>query len=68
MHALHMHAYTSRGQRPRGMCVHACLRPRANQGRGKGGRLRPKAETSMFCARVTLPRFHMRDRPLMHTA
>eukprot|EP00955_Chlamydomonas_euryale_P104575 365576-Chlamydomonas_euryale.AAC.9 len=50
----------ARGRRPRGIYVHACPRPRAGQGRGRRDRPRTEAETSMFCARVTQPRFHMR--------
>eukprot|EP00955_Chlamydomonas_euryale_P114506 366281-Chlamydomonas_euryale.AAC.5 len=60
-----------RGRRPRGMYVHAWLAPRAGRGRGKRDRPRLEAETSMFCARMTLPRLQQgkrEDRPLMHTA
>eukprot|EP00955_Chlamydomonas_euryale_P029611 311946-Chlamydomonas_euryale.AAC.1 len=46
--------------RSEAMYMHAYLRPRAGQGRGRRDRPRPEAETSMFCARTTQPRFHMR--------
>eukprot|EP00955_Chlamydomonas_euryale_P039536 351451-Chlamydomonas_euryale.AAC.3 len=48
------------GRRPRGMYVHTRLRPRAGQGRGRRDSPRPEAETSMFFARMTLPRFYKR--------
>eukprot|EP00955_Chlamydomonas_euryale_P047621 353747-Chlamydomonas_euryale.AAC.1 len=48
----------ARGQRPRGIYVHACPRPRSGRGRGRRYRPRPEAETSMFW--MTQPRFHMR--------
>eukprot|EP00955_Chlamydomonas_euryale_P002013 22538-Chlamydomonas_euryale.AAC.1 len=44
----------------RGTYVRACLRPKVGQGRGRHDRPRPEAERTMFCARMTLPRFHMR--------
>eukprot|EP00955_Chlamydomonas_euryale_P052027 355040-Chlamydomonas_euryale.AAC.17 len=55
-----------------GIYVHACPGPRAGQGRGRRdrprseaeasmiGRDRPEAETSMFCSKMTQPRFRMR--------
>eukprot|EP00955_Chlamydomonas_euryale_P108962 365895-Chlamydomonas_euryale.AAC.7 len=50
----------ARGRRPKGIYVRACPRPRAGRGRGRRDRPRPEAETSMFCARMSQPRFHMR--------
>eukprot|EP00955_Chlamydomonas_euryale_P054892 355982-Chlamydomonas_euryale.AAC.5 len=47
-----------RGRRPRGISMHACPRPRAGRGRGRRDSPRSEAESSMFCARMTLPRFH----------
>eukprot|EP00955_Chlamydomonas_euryale_P102699 365439-Chlamydomonas_euryale.AAC.4 len=50
-----------RGQgRPKGHYVHACPRLRAGLGRGRRGRPRLEAGTSMFCARIYLPMFRMR--------
>eukprot|EP00955_Chlamydomonas_euryale_P058608 357125-Chlamydomonas_euryale.AAC.3 len=48
----------ARGRGPRGIYMHACPRPRAGQGRGRRDGPRSEAESSMFCARMTLPRFH----------
>eukprot|EP00955_Chlamydomonas_euryale_P109618 365942-Chlamydomonas_euryale.AAC.79 len=48
----------ARGRRPRGIYVYACPRPRAGRGPGRRNRPTPEAESSMFCARMTLPRFH----------
>eukprot|EP00955_Chlamydomonas_euryale_P073127 361622-Chlamydomonas_euryale.AAC.3 len=50
------------GRRPRGIYVHACRRQRAGRGRGRRDRPRPEAETSMFCARITQPRFYIRGK------
>eukprot|EP00955_Chlamydomonas_euryale_P047485 353698-Chlamydomonas_euryale.AAC.4 len=50
----------ARGQRTRGIYVHACLRPWVGRGRGRRDRLRSEAESSMVCAWMTLPRFHIR--------
>eukprot|EP00955_Chlamydomonas_euryale_P015447 165358-Chlamydomonas_euryale.AAC.8 len=49
----------ARDQRMRGIDMHACPRPKADRGQGRCDKPRPEAETSMFCARTTLPRFHI---------
>eukprot|EP00955_Chlamydomonas_euryale_P079879 363353-Chlamydomonas_euryale.AAC.14 len=54
---MHVHA---RGRRPRGIYVHACPRLRASRGQGSRDRPRMETKSSMFCARITLPRFHKR--------
>eukprot|EP00955_Chlamydomonas_euryale_P119014 366570-Chlamydomonas_euryale.AAC.3 len=48
------------GRRPRGIYVHACPRPRACRARGRRDMPRAESETSMFCARMTLSRLHIR--------
>eukprot|EP00955_Chlamydomonas_euryale_P068125 360023-Chlamydomonas_euryale.AAC.5 len=53
-----MHDANAQGRRPRGIYVHACPRPRAGRGRGRCDSPRSEAESSIFCARMTLPRFH----------
>jgi len=54
----------SRLPRPRplasGIYVHACPRSQAGVCLGRRDRPRQYAERSMFCARMTLPRFHER--------
>eukprot|EP00955_Chlamydomonas_euryale_P051752 354941-Chlamydomonas_euryale.AAC.4 len=62
-HDTQTHTCTKHSSRPQVEAYHAhvhALRPRAVRGRGRRVRPRPEAETSMFCARMTLPRFHMR--------
>eukprot|EP00955_Chlamydomonas_euryale_P057124 356669-Chlamydomonas_euryale.AAC.4 len=56
----------ARGRRPRGIYVLACPRPRVGRSRGRCDRPRAEAETSMFCARMAQPRFHMRNASKMH--
>eukprot|EP00955_Chlamydomonas_euryale_P067661 359911-Chlamydomonas_euryale.AAC.2 len=43
-----------------GIYMHACPRSQAGRGRGRRDRPRQQAESSMFCARTTLPRLHKR--------